>query len=407
VTPHAALQALRVELESELTHGILPYWMGRAVDEEHGGFVGLVTGDDVPRPDAPKGAILNARILWTFAAAHRVLGDDGYLATAERAASFFRAHFVDRTHGGVYWMVDAAGAPYDARKHVYAQAFAIYALSEHFRAAGAEESLREAVDIFRLVERQAHDPEHGGYEEAFSREWVLLDDVRLSDDDADERKSMNTHLHVLEAYTNLYRAWPDALLRRRIEALLDLFLTRIVDAGTGHLRLFFDRDWTVRSAVTSYGHDIEASWLLLEAADVLGDDVLRARVQPVCLRIAAAVLDEAVDPEGGVFYEARPGGHVDTDKEWWAQAEAIVGFVNAYEESERDTFLLAARDTWAFVRRHLVDGRRGEWHRRAARDGTLRPGYEKVGPWKCSYHNGRACLELITRVGRMAAPAVL
>ncbi len=280
-----ALAPLRAAMARELTEGILPYWLSRAVDERHGGFVGRIDEDDVPHPDAPKGAVLNARILWTFSAAARALGDTPgaarYRAAADRALRFVRECLVDPVYGGVYWMVDADGAPRDARKHVYAQAFAIYALSEHHRATGADESLREAVALFDLVERHAHDAEHGGYEEAFTREWGRLDDVRLSEVDADARKSMNTHLHVLEAYAALYRVWPDPRLRDRLAEVVERFLDRIVDARTGHLRLFFDGDWTPTSDAVSYGHDVEASWLLLDAVDALGDAALRARAARV------------------------------------------------------------------------------------------------------------------------------
>lgn len=396
------LATLAAELRAELVGGILPYWLRRTVDARHGGFVGFVSADEVADPDAPKGAIGTARLLWTFSAAYRVLGDPAYRGAADHAAAFLRTHLLDHAHGGVFWTVEADGRPRDVRKHAYAQAFAIYGLSEHHRATGDADSLRLALELFRLIERHAHDPVHGGYQEAFGREWTLLDDVRLSDVDADERKSMNTHLHLLEAYASLCRVWPDQLVRRRLAELLALFLDRIVDPARGHVVAFFDEDWTPKSDVVSFGHDIETSWLLLEAADVLGDATLRARVQPVSLAIAAAVLAEAVDEAGGIFYETRPGHAVDTDKEWWPQAEAIVGFVSAWQESGCEGYRRAALDTWAFSRRHLVDAVHGEWRRRVARDGTPRPGHEKVGPWKCPYHNARACLEVIERA---AAPA--
>jgi mannobiose 2-epimerase len=397
------LAALAAELRQELTTGILPWWLRHAVDERHGGFVGLVDEHDVAHPEAPKGAIATARLLWTFSAAHRALGDPTHRAAAERALAFLRAHLLDAEHGGVYWMVEADGRVRDARKHVYAQAFAVYALAEHHRATGDARSLEEALALFALVERHAHDPVHGGYQEAFSHTWALLDDVRLSAVDADERKSMNTHLHVLEAYTALLRVWPDARLRARLAALVALFVERIVDVERGHVIAFFDEDWTPRSDLVSYGHDIETSWLLLEACDVLGDAPLRARVRPVSLAIAEAVRVEALDAAGGIFYERRPGHPVETDKEWWPQAEAIVGFANAWQETGDETYLRAAADTWAFVRGHVVDGARGEWRRRVARDGTPRPGHEKAGPWKCSYHNGRACLELMARAETVPA----
>ena len=405
MSDNGTLRMLSSELRGELVGRILPYWMEQAIDEEHGGFVGYISQTNVREEDAPKGSILNARILWTFSAAARMLGDEAYRATADLALEYLRAHFIDPVHGGVYWMVDATGAPMDTRKHVYAQSFAIYALSEHARATRNEESLRQAVDIFRLIEEHAHDAVHGGYQEAFSREWALLDDVRLSEEDADERKSMNTHLHVLEAYTDLYRVWPDSLLRQRLTALVELFLDSIVDAEAGHVRPFFDEDWTPTSSIISYGHDIETSWLLMEAADVLGDAPLRARVQEVALVVAEAVREKGLDANGGLFNEVGPDGVVDTDKEWWPQAEAIVGFVNAHELTGRGDFLDAAEATWAFTKRHILDMEHGEWHRRVSRDGTLRSGREKVGPWKCPYHNARACLEVIARAGRAVGSA--
>ena len=392
------LRRLRDEMAAELTGRILPFWAERTRDDRLGGFVGYMSADGVRDDLAPKGAILGARLLWTFSAAARTLEDASWTTMAERTRAFMRAHMLDREHGGVYWMVDADGTPRDTRKHVYAQAFAIYALAEHHRATGSASSLQDAITLFELLERHAQDVEFGGYEEAFTREWTRLGDVRLSPVDANERKSMNTHLHVLEAYTNLYRAWPESLLRIRLQQLVALFVDRIVDARTGHVIPFFDAAWAPRSGHVSYGHDIETSWLLMEAVDAIGDLALRLRVQPVAVRIARAVLDEGLDAEhGGIFNEGGRGGG--TDKDWWPQAEAVVGFLNAWELTGESRFLDAAVSAWEFTRRHLLDLAQGEWHWGVTRDGRLRPGREKVGPWKCSYHNSRACLEVITRAG--------
>jgi mannobiose 2-epimerase len=225
-----------------------------------------------------------------------------------------------------------------------------------------------------------------------------LDDVRLGDGDADERKSMNTHLHVLEAYTNLYRSWPDPVLAARIRDVIELFLAHMIDPVTGHGRQFFDGDWRAKSGVVSFGHDIEASWLLLRGAEAIGDDLLRRRVAPVSVRMADAVLLKAFDAgHGGVFYEMRRDGVLDTDKEWWPQAEAIIGFANAFQQTGRGVFLHAAWETWRFTNLHVVDHTHGEWHRRVSRQGAVRAGLEKAGPWKCPYHNARACLEVMAR----------
>lgn len=386
---------------AELTCRILPYWSEHAIDDVRGGFVGLIDAGNVVRRDAPKGSVLNARILWTFSAAYRLLGDPALRDMADRAAEYFTSFFIDPVHGGVHWMLDASGRPRDARKHLYAQSFAIYALSEHYHATGSELSLRHTIGIFRLAERYAYDARQGGYHEAFRRDWTPLEDIRLdSDGDAGARRSMNTHLHALEAFTTLYRVWPDSLLRGRVCELIELFLDRIIDADFGHLHEFFDEVWTPRPGVVSYGHDIEASWLVLEAAGAVGRDGLRDRARHASIRLAEAVLDAAVDDDGGIVYRAGVG-EIDTCREWWTQAEAIVGFLNAYQETGRRAFLDAAIGAWAFVRRHVLDTEHGEWHRRVSRDGAVDRGHDKVGPWKGPYHNARACLEVIRRVDRI------
>ena len=405
MTADATLQSLRAEMRDELTQRILPFWMDEAWDRRRGGVVGLIAEDGTRDEAAPKGCILHARLLWTMSAAYRALGDDAYRAAADRSAMHFAAHFIDPTYGGVFWMVDAHGRPLDERKHVYAQAFAIYALVEHFDATADERSLEAAIAIFKLVEAHAHDAELGGYEEAFSREWTRLDDVRLSAVDANERKSMNTHLHLLEAYTSLYAAWPDGRLRARLESLLELFLDRLIAPGGDHVIAFFTDDWQPRSTKVSFGHDIEASWLLVEGARALGDVALIERVQAAANALAVAVLHHGVDHEYGGLFNELADGHLDTDKEWWPQAEAIVGFVNAYQETGSAEFLDAAAGAWRFTRDHLLDREHGEWLRRVSRAGDESRGGEKVGPWKCSYHNSRACIEVMRRVDAMPLSA--
>lgn len=394
----STLSTLRSELRDELTLRILPYWMEHAIDHVHGGFVGRITQNNEVVAGAEKGVVLNARILWTFSAAHRSLGGDRYRAVADRAYEYLTTSFRDDEQGGFYWMLAHDGCPADDRKHVYAQAFVLYGLTEYYRASGHEPALDEAIHLFDRIEQYAHDLDHGGYHEAFDRYWLLLEDVRLSAKDEHERKSMNTHLHVLEAYANLYRVWPDAGLRAQLQGLTEVFITRILQAETKHFLLFFDEDWRPKSSTVSYGHDIEASWLLLDAADVLGDDDLRQRVREVSIDIARVTLAEGVDDDGGLFNEGGPAGIIDTDKDWWPQAEAIVGFLRAYEETGEGRFAGAAQASWDFIKRFVVDEEHGEWFGRVARDGVPREGEDKVGPWKCPYHNARACLEAIGRM---------
>ena len=404
MSAEASLQELRSAMHDELTQRILPFWIERAHDRR-GGTIGLIGEDGQADLAAPKGVILHARVLWTFSAAFRALGDEAYRVAADQSAVHFAAHFVDPTFGGVFWMVDAEGRPLDDRKHVYAQAFAIYALAEHHRATGDDHSLRSAIAIHRLVEAHAHDALLGGYDEAFARDWTLLDDVRLSDQDLNEPKSMNTHLHLLEAYTTLHAVWPDARLARRLRELVELVLDRIIAPERDHVINFFTADWEPRSTKTSFGHDIEASWLLVEGADALGDENLLSSARGAALYLAASVLANGVDPEfGGIFNES-DGDSLDTDKEWWPQTEAIVGFLAAYQQSHDESFLRPALDTWRFVERHMLDRQQGEWYRRVSRSGDRTRGGEKVGPWKCPYHNSRACLEIMSRVDAMLAPA--
>jgi cellobiose epimerase len=397
MTLDATPRDLRERMRDELVTNILPFWLNVASDDEQGGIIGLIDEDGTPHPDAPKGVILHARALWTYAAAYRCLGDETYGRAADAAAVHFAAHFVDPTFGGVFWMTDARGRPMDERKHVYAQAFAIYALAEHFRATGDEHSLRGAIAIFRLVEAHAYDPVRIGYEECFSRAWTPLVDVRLSEVDLNEPRSMNTHLHLLEAYTTLHAVWNDARLTERIRTLLELFLERIIAPEGDHVTGFFTEQWEPRSTKISYGHDIETSWLLVEGARTLGDPSLSVRVRAAALRLAAAVLERGFDTEHGGLFNERDGEELDTDKEWWPQAEAIVGFLAAHRESGDAAYLEAALATWRFVDRHMIDRQNGEWFRRVSRAGDVTRGGEKVGPWKCPYHDARACLEVMGR----------
>jgi len=391
---------LRSALLDELQHRMLPYWLENSVDEELGGFVGQIRQNGERVRDAAKGSVLNARILWTFAATHRLFGDGPFLKLAERAHSYLTEHLWDPVHCGVFWTVDNRGYPRETRKQTYAQAFALYGLSEYHRATGDGEALDQAIQVFELIEKRTLDREHGGYLEALSRSWERVEDVRLSEKDLNAPKSMNTHLHLLEAYTNLLRTWPDPLLRERLASLVGLFLEKIIDPNRHHLRTFFEMDWTPVTDTISFGHDIEASWLLLEATDVLGDSATRSQVRAAAIALARATLMEGIDTAGGLVNEVLPDGEIDGDKYWWAQFEAIVGFFNAYEETQSGDLLEAAVAIWEYARQHLRDEAFGEWYFRVDRDGNPYPEDDKVGMWKCPYHGARACFEVIERADR-------
>jgi cellobiose epimerase len=390
----------RDQLSIELTGNILPFWMEHSVDKVNGGFYGALTNDLEIHNEVPRSAILCARILWTYAAAYRKLGKTEYLDMASWAHQYLTRSFMDETFGGVYWTIDSAGKPVFDRKHHYAQAFAVYGLSEYYRATRQPESLALAQTLFQLLEKYAHDPVHGGYIEGSSRKWETLTDMRLSERDLNCRKSMNTMLHILEAYTNLLRVWQDAGLKTQHKALLEVFLEHIVDSSTGHFKLFFDNQWNSLLNHVSFGHDIEGSWLLLEAAELQGDLDLLQRVRKLAVRIATAVYQDGLEQDGSLPYEAGPHGLVDDGKSWWVQAEAMVGFYNAYQVSGEADFARAAYRSWDYIQEKVVDHRYGDWFKRLHRDGTPEGASYKVGPWECPYHHSRACFEIIDRLGK-------
>lgn len=386
------------ELEDELKNNILRFWMDKSVDGARGGFYGEIDRQLRVNERADKGLVLNARILWTFSAAYRRYKDEQYLKIASRAYHYLIEHFLDRSFGGLYWMVDADGHPSQDKKQIYGQSFAIYALSEFYLADGHQEALDASIELYELIERHSHDPIHQGYIEALGRDWTHTSSFSLSNKDLNEKKSMNTHLHVLEAYTNLYRAWKSPALASSLARLIEVTIEKIVDPATGHFRLFFDEEWNAKGSHISYGHDIEGSWLLLEAADVLQDQPLLERVRAVAVRMAEAVIANGVDRDGGIWNEADPDGVTDADKDWWPQAEAMVGFYNAYELTGDPKFRAAALDSWKFIQQYIVDREHGEWHWGVDPNGVPLPGGPKISAWKCPYHNGRACLEMLSRL---------
>lgn len=397
------LEDLRRRVERELRSNILAFWLNYAIDQEFGGFRGQITNDLIIDPRAQKGLILNARILWTFSKAYSAYGLDVYLETACRAYDYIVEHFWDPDFGGVYWMLDHWGHPVDRRKRIYGQAFMIYALAEYHLATDDGEARRRALELYEIVESASHDAQYGGYFETYERNWALAGDQRLSEIDMDASKSMNTHLHLLEAYTNLLRVRDDAGPRTRLQKLIEIFLEHIIDAKTHHFRLFFDEDWQPKSGVISFGHDIEGSWLLCEAAQMVGNHGLRDAAQNEAVKMAEAVLEQAVDADGGLLYEAGASGITDSDKHWWPQAEAVVGFWNAYQLSGRVEFLAAGQQSWEFIEKYIVDHTHGEWFWKVSREGVPSNQKYKVDAWKCPYHNSRMCFETMARLDQMQA----
>ncbi len=392
---------LVVTLQQEARHearAILNWWQTHAPDDKDG-FWGEVGADEAPVKDAPRSVILYTRLLWFFSAMASYLDSSEARDLARRTAAYIRRHFLDPDHGGLYWLLDHKGQVIDAKKQGYAQAFGVYAFAEYYRVTDDPAALAMARGLQREIEERFWEPVHGGYTEALSAVWLPLDDPRLSDKDVDAPKTMNTHLHIVEAYTHLHRVAPDDMSHAALYRALDIFADRFVDDKTCHLRLFYDLDWTDRTHAVSYGHDIEASWLMWEAACVLGEPALTARVKPLVTGLAEATLRHGVMLDGSIAYEQDFNGRLDPVGEWWGQAEAMIGFVNAWELTRNRAYLDATEKLWRVLKTQFGAGSGNEWTWYAKDAG--RPPQVKAGQWKCPYHNGRAMIELDERLSQI------
>ena len=420
------VQTMKQEMQDVLQNNILRFWLDKMQDQEHGGFYGRIDGTGILHPEAEKGAILNARILWSFSAAYRVLGNQEYLEAATRAKDYIIEHFIDPEYGGVYWSVDYQGNPLDTKKQFYAIGFAIYGLTEYARATDDREALDYALQLFDCIEEHAFDSEHNGYIEAMTRDWKPIADMRLSELDANFPKSQNTHLHIIEPYTNLLRCLKELQAKEScdyvpaigsvlpvgisvpietilcvegaLRNLIDIFTDKILNPETHHLDLFFEMDWTRGAGhLESYGHDIECSWLMHEAALVLGDQKVLDKVEKVVREVAKAS-EKGLRPDGSMIHEANlDTGHVDDDLHWWVQAENVVGWYNLYQHFGDEQALERAFQGWNYIKTQIIDWDNGEWHWSRHPDGSLNTVDDKAGFWKCPYHNSRMCLEIIER----------
>ncbi|PKQ69446.1 hypothetical protein BZG01_00495 [Labilibaculum manganireducens] len=376
---------------------ILDYWAESTIDKYNGGFYSEISNTSEVNNGIAKGVVLNTRILWTFSSAYNHSKNERYLEIAKRAFDYILACFLDHENGGLFWAVDAAGEVVNDRKQAYAQGFGIYAFSEYYKASNDENSLKQAINLFHLLESKYKDNEFGGYIEALGRDWQMLDDMRLSEKDANEPKSMNTNLHIIEPYTNLYRVWNNAEVKNSIKDLLSIFYDRILNQQTFQFQLFFDMDWTVKSNEISFGHDIESAWLLSDAARVIHDEKWIENMETIAVQVTDKVIHDGMDSDGSVFYE-KIDGVIDKDKHWWVQAEAIIGLVDTYKITGNKKYLDRAIQIWTFVKANIKDGKGGEWFWRVDAAGKPVAGDCKVGFWKCPYHNTRALIESYSRL---------
>jgi mannobiose 2-epimerase len=396
---------------NELHNNILSYWMKYGVEKEGQGFYAAVDLNNKPVFSANKTSVLNARILWTFAAAANLYTGKAYEEIAHRAYRVVTEDFADREHGGFFMELSADNQVANDIKHSYAQAFVIYSLAKYYEFNPAKEVMDKIQEFFYFLDKKTKDPEHAGYLESFTRNWKIFEENRMADNN--EPKSMNTHLHILEAYAAVYRIWKDELVRQRLTELLEIFINHIIRED-GHLGIFFSEDFSETEsskAICSFGHDIEASWLIWEAAEILGDESIIAKTKPLILKMADAVLRVGVDKDGGLFLEStRYGSHVRTNKHWWLQAENLVGFMNAFQLTGKPHYWETVKLAWDFIDRHVIDHKGGEWFTKVNRLGKAiliepeddpSPYYRndwKIDPWKCPYHNGRAMIELSNRI---------
>ena len=393
------LEKFRNEVAAELTGNLLPWWSRTTVDYENGGFYGRVRLDDSIIADADKAGIMNARILWTYSAAYRITKDASYLRLADRAKDYCLNFFIDKEYGGAYYTLDYKGEPKNTMKHIYTNSFFIYAFSEYARATGDKEALETAKAIFELFEKHALDQESNGYFEVFNREWERVRERMIGESSDRDEKTMNTSLHLMEAYTNLYRVWHEERIADRLRNMVELFLDKIIDPDTYHLINFMDREWNRTSDIESYGHDIECVWLLNEAATLLGDKQLIKRVEDAAIKIAEAV-EVAIQPDGSLIYEKDAAtGHLNENRSWWAQVETIVGYFDAWEISGLEKFLDYSLNCWDYTHNNFLDTERGGWFSSITPTGEIRG--DKAGHWVCPYHNGRMCMEIMERVEKL------
>lgn len=396
------------ELLAELTGNVLPFWSSVPVDPA-GGFHGAVGNDGAVDDTVERSAVLCSRVLWAFSTAATELDEPGHLQVAGHAYRYLRDVLRDPGHGGVFWSVAADGTVVDDRKHTYAQAFAIYGLVAYSVATDDDEPLSLAREIFELIEQHTADGELGGYVEAAARDWSPAAEMRLSLRDLDAPKSMNTHLHVMEAYSALAARTGDPRVRDRLSAVLIDILDHVLADDEGAFRLFFDRQWRPLTGAVSFGHDIEGAWLLTEAAHVLGDAHLIRRAERAAVQLAVAVLDHGIDDEGFILHEFEPAvgtrdGHAHRSSHWWAQAEGMVGFLEAYRITGDPAFEAAAASCWRVISRHHIDRDRGDWLKVLDADRAPDDTYPKAGPWECPYHHVRALLEAARRLTTTNTP---
>ena len=386
---------MKEEITKHLTDDIIPFWKNLR-DDEFGGYYGYLDYDLKLDKKAEKGCILNSRITWFFSNAYTLLKDKSLLEEADHGYEFLKEHCIDKEYGGIYWSMKYDGTPLDTTKHTYNQAFCIYALSSYYEASGKQEALELARKLYELIETRCMDD--NGYLEAFTRDFKPESNEKLSENGVLAEKTMNTLLHVLEAYTELYRVSKDEEVGNRLRWIMDTFADKVYNPKLKRQEVFFDKDYNSIIDLHSYGHDIETAWLMDRSLEVLGDAAYTEKLTPITKALTENIYNVAFD--GHSLSNECDKGVVDTNRVWWVQAETIVGFLNGYEKDPtKIQYKEAAEATWQFIKDHVIDKRSGsEWFWLVRQDGSPVEGKPIVEPWKCPYHNGRMCMEVIRRL---------
>ena len=382
------------QIKKHLTQEIIPFWKGLR-DDTYGGYYGYLGYDLVLNKRAVKGCILNSRILWFFSSAYMLLGDKELLDEAKHAYEFMKDYCIDKVNGGIYWSMQYDGEIFDSTKHTYNQAFAIYALSAYYEASGDDNALKLAMHLFDLIENKCKD--EGGYLEAFDEQFVKIDNDKLSENGVMADRTMNTLLHVLEGYTELYRVSHKENVKKVLREILDLFSDKVYNPHLHRQEVFFDKDYNSLINLHSFGHDIETSWLIDRTVEIIDDGSLARRISPITSDLARNVYNTAFDGKS-LSYECE-NGIVNEKRVWWVQAETVVGFINAYQKTKDNMYLEGAKSCLSFIFDNIIDKRDGsEWFSEVDKDGKSIPDLPIVEPWKCPYHNGRMCIEIIKRL---------
>lgn len=387
--------SMKEEIREHLVSAIIPFWKNLR-DDENGGYYGYLSYDLKLDKKAEKGCILNSRIMWFFSNAYTLLKDPALLDEADHGYAFLKDYCIDSENGGIYWSMNYDGTPLDTTKHTYNQAFCIYALSSYYEASGKEEALDLAKQLFHMIEKKCTDDQ--GYLEAFTRDFKPESNEKLSENGVLAEKTMNTLLHVFEAYTELYRVSKDAEVKERLKWIMDVFADKIYDPARKRQEVFFDKNYNSLIDLHSYGHDIETAWLMDRGVEILGEEEYSKKMTPITKALTENIYEVAFD--GHSLANECENGVVDTNRVWWVQAETIVGFLNGYEKDpSRTEYKEAAEAVWKFVKEHVIDSREGsEWFWLVRQDGSPVEGKPIVEPWKCPYHNGRMCMEVIRRL---------